>query len=205
MLREDELPTRTEVPNLLYQHPTPISLAYLLSLPSTNPFPPTSPQNPPIIPNTRQKMRLPLTPPQKLSPAQLPLYTSMQSTISSSFNNFISSTPDGALLGPWGVWIQQPIIGAQVWELVKSMTVSAKLPQKVRQIVILCVGARYKAQYEIYAHGSMARADGMEERVITTLVCYRLGVGFWNGMLHQLFENLVDHKLLGYWGSPCWS
>ena len=38
------------------------------------------------------------------------------------------------------------------------MTAFKVLPDAVRQIVILVVGARFKAAYEIYAHTAMAKA-----------------------------------------------
>ena len=41
------------------------------------------------------------------------------------------------------------------------MTAQASLPDPIRQIVILVVGARYDAAYEIYAHIAVAEREGM--------------------------------------------
>jgi 4-carboxymuconolactone decarboxylase len=40
----------------------------------------------------------------------------------------------------------------------KAMTAFKVLPDSVRQIVILAVGARFKSAYKIYAHTAVARA-----------------------------------------------
>jgi hypothetical protein len=43
------------------------------------------------------------------------------------------------------------------------------LPEMVRQIVILTVGARFGAAYEIYAHGAVALANGMSAERLATI------------------------------------
>jgi len=50
------------------------------------------------------------------------------------------------------------------------MTASASLPDNIRQIVILVVGARFDAAYEIYAHIAVAEREGMTEQRLATLV-----------------------------------
>jgi 4-carboxymuconolactone decarboxylase len=116
-------------------------------------------------------MRLPQLEPRQIPAPQKPLYDDMNAGISSYFNNFIAKTEDGALIGPWGVWIHQPVIGAITWQLVKAVTVPGKVPERIRQIVILCVGSRYDAAYELYAHTSMAKAIGVSGTTLETLAC----------------------------------
>ena len=82
-------------------------------------------------------MRLPLIPPQLLSPAQRSLYDDMQKGMKSSFNAFRNMADDGALIGPWNAWLHEPVIGAAIWNLTKAMTLEASLPDPVRQIAIL--------------------------------------------------------------------
>jgi hypothetical protein len=50
------------------------------------------------------------------------------------------------------------------------MTANAALPDNVRQIAILVVGARYDAAYEIYAHIAVAEKEGMPTARLATLV-----------------------------------
>ncbi len=115
-------------------------------------------------------MRLPLIAPADLTPEQQPLYEDMKAGIGSSFGGFQSIAEDGSLMGPWNPWIHEPVIGGAIWDLTKAMTDQASLPDPVRQIAILVVGARYKAAYEIYAHIAMAEKDGMTAERLSTLV-----------------------------------
>lgn len=115
-------------------------------------------------------MRLPLIDPADLTPEQAPLYADMKAGIATTFNDFKTIDAKGALLGPWNPWLHQPKMGGAVWELTKAMSMNATLPDNVRQIVILVVGADFDAAYEIYAHVAMAEADGMSEDRIQTLI-----------------------------------
>lgn len=115
-------------------------------------------------------MRLPLIAPADLSPEQKPLYDNMRKGISSNFNAFIAERDDGALMGPWNPWLHEPKIGKAIWELTLAMTANATLPENVRQIVILVVGARYDAAYEIYAHIAVAEKEGMVAERLATMM-----------------------------------
>jgi 4-carboxymuconolactone decarboxylase len=115
-------------------------------------------------------MRLPLIAPSDLTPEQRPLYDDMRRGISSNFNAFIAEREDGALMGPWNPWLHEPAIGKAIWNLTLAMTANASLPDNVRQVVILVVGARYDAAYEIYAHIAVAEHEGMAPDRLATLV-----------------------------------
>jgi 4-carboxymuconolactone decarboxylase len=49
------------------------------------------------------------------------------------------------------------------------MTRFRHLPEVSRQIVILVVGTRFRAAYEIYAHSAVARSVGVTEDQIATI------------------------------------
>jgi hypothetical protein len=115
-------------------------------------------------------MRLPLIAPNELTPEQKGLYDDMRKGISSNFNAFKAVQEDGALMGPWNPWLHEPGIGKAIWELTLAMTANATLPDNVRQIVILVVGARFDAAYEIYAHIAVAEHEGMRPERLATLV-----------------------------------
>jgi alkylhydroperoxidase family enzyme len=115
-------------------------------------------------------MRLPLIEPADLSPEQRPLYEDMRKGIKSNFNAFKVEREDGALMGPWNPWLHEPAIGKAIWNLTLAMTANAVLPDNVRQIAILVVGARYDAAYEIYAHIAVAEREGMSAERLATLV-----------------------------------
>ena len=115
-------------------------------------------------------MRLPLIPPADLSPDQTALYDDMRQGIASNFNVFKTVREDGALMGPWNPWLHEPVIGKAIWDLTLAMTAKASLADNVRQIVILVVGARFDAAYEIYAHIAVAEHEGMKSERLATLV-----------------------------------
>jgi 4-carboxymuconolactone decarboxylase len=115
-------------------------------------------------------MRLPLIAPADLTPEQKPLYDDMRKGIASNFNAFKAIGEDGALMGPWNPWLHEPVIGKAIWDLTLAMTAGASLPDPVRQIAILTVGARFNAAYELYAHIAVAEREGMPERRLATLV-----------------------------------
>src|SRR5215469_2555878 len=115
-------------------------------------------------------MRLPLIPPSELSSEQQSLYADMKAGIAGNFNLFQTVRDDGALMGPWNPWLHEPVIGKAIWDLTLAMTAGASLPDNVRQIVILAVGARFDAAYELYAHIAVAEHEGMTAQRLATLV-----------------------------------
>src|SRR5476649_2412129 len=115
-------------------------------------------------------MRLPLITPADLSAEQKPLYDDMRKGIASNFNAFKVEREDDALMGPWNPWLHEPAIGKAIWDLTLAMTAGASLKDNVRQIVILVVGARFDAAYEIYAHIAVAEREGMKPERLAALV-----------------------------------
>ena len=113
--------------------------------------------------------RLPLLTPADLSEEQRPLYEDMKQGIANNFNAFQTINADGALIGPWNPWLHEPRIGGAIWELTKAMTAEASLPEPVRQVVILVVGAHFDAGYELYAHIAVAEAEGMSDARLASL------------------------------------
>ena len=115
-------------------------------------------------------MRLPFIPPAGLSAEQKPLYDDMKAGIAAKYSNFTTMRGDGAILGPWSAWLHDPDLGRALWESTKGMTRFRHLPEMIRQIVILAVGSRFGAAYEIYAHGAVALSNGMSSHRLATIV-----------------------------------
>lgn len=116
-------------------------------------------------------MRLPLISPAELTDEQKPIYDDMKAGIESTFNVFQAiRQEDGALMGPWNPWLQEPKIGKAIWELTKIMSMQATLPPKAREIAILVTGAHFNSAYEIYAHVAVAEHKGIDEEQLSTLV-----------------------------------
>jgi hypothetical protein len=115
-------------------------------------------------------MRLPLIPPDKLTPEQRPLYEDMKKGIETSFKGFKAITDDGTLIGPWNPWLHFPKFGGPVWELVKALASSPKLPRAVREVAILVTGTHFHSGYELYAHILVAELRGLSDEKIATIV-----------------------------------
>lgn len=115
-------------------------------------------------------MRLPLIPPDQLTDEQKPLYEDMKRGIAGSFNLFKTMREDGALMGPWNPWLHEPAVGKAIWDLTLAMTAKASLPDNIRQLVILVVGARFDAAYELYAHIAVAEHEGVTDARLGTLL-----------------------------------
>jgi 4-carboxymuconolactone decarboxylase len=115
-------------------------------------------------------MRLPPISPDRLSAVERPLFDVMTAGVMAKYSAFITTAPDGALLGPWGAWLHDPELGAAFWEVTQAMTRTRRIPDPARQVAILTVGARMGAAYEIYAHTAVAREiHGMSPQRLATL------------------------------------
>jgi 4-carboxymuconolactone decarboxylase len=114
-------------------------------------------------------MRLPYLTPDQLSDEQKPLYEKFKSQISGGFTGFKTVREDGALLGPWSVWIQEPKVGEGTRVLLDAISTMGRLSDEVKQIAILAVGSRYKAAYEMYAHAAVGGRDGLSDEKMAAI------------------------------------
>ena len=92
-------------------------------------------------------MRLPLMSPSALNSEQRRLYDDMRKGIETNFKGFTAIDDSGRLVGPWNPWLRFAKFGGPVWELVKALSSSPKLPRPVREIAILVTGAHFHSAY----------------------------------------------------------
>jgi 4-carboxymuconolactone decarboxylase len=114
-------------------------------------------------------MRLPLLRPADLTPEQQVLYASMRAGIASGLNTFKVVREDGALMGPWNAYLQEPAIGKTAWDFTKAINQIAILPKDVREITILVVAARYRCAFEMYAHVAVSEGLGIPLEHLATI------------------------------------
>lgn len=114
-------------------------------------------------------MRLPLIPPDQLTPEQRKLYDRNREQIARGFTGFKTTLDDGTLLGPWGVFLHEPAVGQAHYDQIAAITALKRLSPSAKQVAIIVVGARYKAAYELYAHAATAAEEGMDATKIATL------------------------------------
>jgi 4-carboxymuconolactone decarboxylase len=116
--------------------------------------------------------RLPLLEPSALSAAQKQTYERLSKTWIPWANDvpFQSKLDDGRLIGPFNPILFSPAISSSFLDLQETEQNNTSLSQRVRQVVILAVGAVWKSSYELYAHAAAARKAGISEDAIQMLV-----------------------------------
>ncbi len=114
-------------------------------------------------------MRLETIAPNQLSPEQKALYERNREQIAHGFTSFKTMRDDGALLGPWGVFLHEPSVGQAHYDQISAISALKRLPEPAKQVAILVTGARYKAEYELYAHAAIAASEGLEADTIATI------------------------------------
>jgi 4-carboxymuconolactone decarboxylase len=75
----------------------------------------------------------------------------------------------GGLRGPFNAWLHAPNVGRPAQRLGEAIRYEGRLPPKLRELAILTVAARWRADYEWWAHSRIARAVGLGDETITAL------------------------------------
>jgi 4-carboxymuconolactone decarboxylase len=116
--------------------------------------------------------RLPLADPATLSAAQRELFDKMTSTVVpwADDTGFHSTTADGRFIGPFNPALLNPALTAAAAELLLGEREYTSLSARLREVVILAVGAVWQSDYELYAHTAAARTVGIPEDAIQVLV-----------------------------------
>lgn len=112
------------------------------------------------MPAKRPASRLPLIDEQRMTDAQRAL---MQS---------IRSGPRGASItprGPFAVWLHAPEYGQLAQALGGHCRYRTALPPRLSEFAILCTARLWRAQYEWFAHASIAEKNGVKPRTIQAL------------------------------------
>jgi 4-carboxymuconolactone decarboxylase len=78
-------------------------------------------------------------------------------------------TPSGGLRGPFNALLHAPRVGDSVQRLGEHLRFEGLLPPRQREITVLCVAARWRADYEWWSHARIARGCGVPEEVIEAI------------------------------------
>ena len=115
--------------------------------------------------------RLKLLEPSELTPEQKQTYDIIDTNMVpwAEASGFISKTGDGRLIGPFNSVLYSPGISPAFLALQAAEQKHTTLDERVRQVVILTVGAVWGCDYERYAHAAVARKAGMSETAIAAL------------------------------------
>jgi 4-carboxymuconolactone decarboxylase len=115
--------------------------------------------------------RLPLADPAALTGAQRELFNTANATQVPWANEagFQATTADGRLIGPYNSFLLHPEVAAKILEFSAADKTHTTLSKRVHEVVIVAVGAVWGADYELYAHTTLARNAGLSEHAVTTL------------------------------------
>jgi 4-carboxymuconolactone decarboxylase len=85
-------------------------------------------------------------------------------------SGFAATTAGERLIGPFNPSLLSPEIATQFLKLQATEEQYTSLDERVRQVVILTVGAVWQAPYELYAHSAVAHHSGLAESIVVELV-----------------------------------
>jgi 4-carboxymuconolactone decarboxylase len=81
----------------------------------------------------------------------------------------IQSGPRGGLRGPFWPWLRSPELADRAQKLGEFVRFNSTLPPRLFELAVLVTAQHWKAQFEWYAHATLARKAGLGEDVIVAL------------------------------------
>ncbi len=114
--------------------------------------------------------RLPVLKPETLDADQRRLYDTIAGDKRrQATRRFRMTSEDGALTGPFNTLLFSPNVGEAVQQLGGALRFESSLPGHLRELAILMVAARWRANYEWYAHAPIAAREELDENVIAAV------------------------------------
>jgi 4-carboxymuconolactone decarboxylase len=77
--------------------------------------------------------------------------------------------PDGSLVGPFNAFVHAPGVGRRLSSLGRVLRFETSLDRRLSEVAIITVGARWKAEFEWWAHARMAREQGVPDAVVDAI------------------------------------
>ncbi len=105
-------------------------------------------------------MRLPDIDTDNLTPEQQTLFDALSTR---------PEVQQHGLVGPFGMMMHAPEMGAAMAALGKAIRFTASLPASVTEVAICSVGAYYRSSFEFVAHRAMALEAGVDARQLDAL------------------------------------
>lgn len=76
---------------------------------------------------------------------------------------------NGTMAGPFGAFVLRPEIGQHLIEVGAQVRFNSKLSDRLKELAITAVGARWRSEFEFWAHSQMALDAGVEQPIIDAL------------------------------------
>jgi 4-carboxymuconolactone decarboxylase len=75
----------------------------------------------------------------------------------------------GALTGPFNAFVRAPEVGRHLTALGRVLRFETSIERRLSEVAIITVGARWKAEFEWWAHARMAREHGVPDAVVDAI------------------------------------
>jgi 4-carboxymuconolactone decarboxylase len=76
---------------------------------------------------------------------------------------------DGGLVGPFNAFVHAPDLGQHLTSLGAAVRFGTSIERRLSEVAIITVGARWKAEFEWWAHTRMARNHGVSNAVVEAI------------------------------------
>ncbi len=77
--------------------------------------------------------------------------------------------PPKSLAGPFNAWLYSPVAGRRAGELGEELRFRISIPDQLKELAIIIAGARWRCEFEFWAHSRLARKLGIPDIVIDAL------------------------------------
>ena len=144
--------------------------------------------------------RLRLLSPEVLRPEQKRVYDAIMKRMVpwAEKSGFQAADEAGHLLGPFNCMLVSPRLGEASLLGVEAERAYTSLPPRIREIILLPVGAVWGAAYELYAHTAVAATVGLHADTIQSLVAGKVpeGLSEEETVAHEFTHMLVaEHQV----------
>jgi 4-carboxymuconolactone decarboxylase len=78
-------------------------------------------------------------------------------------------TDEGVLMGPFNAWVTAPGIGGRLAELGAALRFDSSIERRLLEVAIITVGARWRAEFEWWAHARMALQHGVSQEAVDAI------------------------------------
>lgn len=113
--------------------------------------------------------RLPLLRQADLTAVARKLYDRLAERQRERASPFRVATDEGEFIGPFNACLHAPETGAAFLEMHEAEAKASPLSARLREVVILSVGAVWSSDYELYAHRAAAARAGLRHEVAEAL------------------------------------
>ena len=76
---------------------------------------------------------------------------------------------EGGLIGPFNAFVHAPDVGQHLSTLGAAVRFGTSIDRRLTELAIITVGARWKAEFEWWAHAGIARRHGVPDAVIDAI------------------------------------